>query len=41
MIKEEEEKKGSGLSRREFMKLGGLAATVPMVVGPTVLTVAG
>ena len=30
-----------GLSRREFMKLGGLAATVPMMVGPTVLTVAG
>jgi xanthine dehydrogenase YagT iron-sulfur-binding subunit len=41
MIKEEEEKQGSGLSRRQFMKLGGLAATVPMVVGPTVLTVAG
>ena len=40
MIKDDE-KQGSGLSRREFMKLGGLAATVPMVVGPTVLTVAG
>jgi xanthine dehydrogenase YagT iron-sulfur-binding subunit len=40
MIKDEE-KQSSRLSRREFMKLGGLAATVPMVVGPTVLTVAG
>lgn len=40
-MNKDDEKQGSGLSRREFMKLGGLAATVPMVVGPTVLTVAG
>jgi len=41
MKKDDGKQDGSGLSRREFMKLGGLAATVPMVVGPTVLTVAG
>jgi xanthine dehydrogenase YagT iron-sulfur-binding subunit len=39
LMNKDDEKQG--LSRREFMKLGGLAATVPMVVGPTVLTVAG
>jgi xanthine dehydrogenase YagT iron-sulfur-binding subunit len=41
MKKDDGKQDGNGLSRREFMKLGGLAATVPMVVGPTVLTVAG
>jgi xanthine dehydrogenase YagT iron-sulfur-binding subunit len=41
VLMNKDDKQGSALSRREFMKLGGLAATVPMVVGPTVLTVAG
>ena len=33
--------KTSGLSRREFLKISGITATVPMVVGPTVIQVAG
>lgn len=30
-----------GVSRRDFMKIGGIAIATPMVVGPTVLQVAG
>lgn len=30
-----------GVSRRDFMKISGLVAATPMVVGPTVLTVDG
>ena len=33
--------KPSGVSRREFLKISGLTAAVPMVVGPTVIEVAG
>ena len=33
--------KPSGVSRREFIKISGLTAAVPMVVGPTVIEVAG
>ena len=32
---------GSGLSRRDFLRISGIAASVPMVVGPTVVKVAG
>lgn len=31
----------NGVSRRDFMKIGGIAIATPMVVGPTVLQVAG
>ena len=31
----------SGISRREFLKISSIAASAPLVVGPTVLTVAG
>ncbi len=31
----------SGLSRRDFLKLGGITLTVPMVVGPKVIDVGG
>jgi xanthine dehydrogenase YagT iron-sulfur-binding subunit len=33
--------KFSSLSRREFLKISGVAASVPLVVGPTVVTVEG
>ena len=33
--------KSSSLSRREFLKISGVAASVPLVVGPTVVTVEG
>lgn len=32
---------GNGLTRRDFMKISGLTVAVPMVVGPTVVKVAG
>jgi xanthine dehydrogenase YagT iron-sulfur-binding subunit len=32
---------GTGLSRRDFLKLSGISVAVPMVVGPRVLEVAG
>lgn len=37
----DERQKPDGFSRRDFMKLGGLAAATPVIVGPKVLTVAG
>jgi xanthine dehydrogenase YagT iron-sulfur-binding subunit len=43
-MSEEERKKrddSSGVSRRDFMKLSGLAIATPIVVGPTVLEVEG
>jgi xanthine dehydrogenase YagT iron-sulfur-binding subunit len=33
--------KPSGVSRREFLKISGITVSVPMVVGPTVIEVAG
>ncbi|MGH9522030.1 MAG: (2Fe-2S)-binding protein [Terriglobales bacterium] len=38
---EEGEPSRDGVSRRDFLKLGAVAVTVPAVVGPTVLKVAG
>lgn len=38
---EETEQPRDGVSRRDFLKLGAVAVTVPAVVGPTVLKVAG
>jgi xanthine dehydrogenase YagT iron-sulfur-binding subunit len=38
---EDSEQTRDGVSRRDFLKLGAVAVTVPAVVGPTVLTVAG
>jgi xanthine dehydrogenase YagT iron-sulfur-binding subunit len=35
------DEKISGLSRREFLKISGITVSVPMVVGPTVVKVAG
>ena len=40
-ILEEDEQPRDGVSRRDFLKLGTLAVTVPAVIGPTVLTVDG
>src|SRR5437899_1092023 len=36
-----ENKDSSGVSRRDFLKISSVAVTVPMVVGPTVVKVAG
>jgi xanthine dehydrogenase YagT iron-sulfur-binding subunit len=33
--------KSSGLSRRDFLKISGVAASAPLVVGPTVIKVEG
>jgi len=41
MSNEERGKLGNGLSRRDFMKLGGLAATVPAMLGPQMVEAAG
>lgn len=38
---EEDEQPRDGVSRRDFLKLGAVAVSVPAVVGPTVLNVAG
>jgi len=38
---EDSESPREGVSRRDFLKIGTLAVTVPAVVGPTVLTVEG
>lgn len=35
------EENGNGLSRRSFLKIGGLAAAVPVVTGPTIIRVGG
>src|SRR5258708_33517982 len=35
------DQKTSGLSRRDFLKISGITVSVPMVVGPTVIQVAG
>jgi len=35
------DEKTSGLSRREFLKISAITVSVPMVVGPTVIKVAG
>ncbi|HYE23781.1 MAG TPA: (2Fe-2S)-binding protein [Clostridia bacterium] len=40
-MSDEDRKHPDGMSRRDFMKLGGLTVAVPMVVGPTVVQVAG
>src|SRR4051794_29896867 len=40
-ILEEREQPREGVSRRDFLKLGAVAVTVPAVIGPTVLTVEG
>ena len=40
-ILEEAEHPREGVSRRDFLKLGAVAVTVPAVMGPTVLTVEG
>jgi xanthine dehydrogenase YagT iron-sulfur-binding subunit len=40
-ILEEQEQPREGVSRRDFLKLGAVAVTVPAVMGPTVLTVEG
>jgi xanthine dehydrogenase YagT iron-sulfur-binding subunit len=40
-IVEESEQPREGVSRRDFLKLGAVAVTVPAVMGPTVLTVEG
>ncbi len=40
-ILEEREQSREGVSRRDFLKLGAVAVTVPAVIGPTVLTVEG
>jgi len=40
-ILEENEQPREGVSRRDFLKLGAVAVTVPAVIGPTVLTVEG
>ncbi len=40
-ILEEHEQPRDGVSRRDFLKLGAVAVTVPAVIGPTVLTVEG
>jgi len=36
-----DEQSESGVSRRDFLKISSIAATAPMVVGPTVVKVAG
>jgi len=41
ILEEEGEAAREGVSRRDFLKLGAVAVTVPAVVGPTVLTVEG
>ena len=38
---ETQEQPREGVSRRDFLKLGAVAVTVPAVIGPTVLTVDG
>ena len=38
---EDDPQSGSGVSRRQFLKISGVAAAVPMVIGPTVIKVAG
>ena len=40
-IRQEDEQPRDGVSRRDFLKLGAVAVSVPAVVGPTVLKVAG
>jgi len=35
------DQKTSGLSRRDFLKISGITVSVPMMVGPTVIQVAG
>ena len=41
-MSDREREKASGVSRREFLKISGIAAaSVPLVAGPAVLTVAG
>ena len=41
IVQNEQEEPRDGFSRRDFLKIGTIAVTVPAVVGPTVLTVEG
>ena len=41
MSKRKDGTSSSGVSRREFLKISGIAASAPMVMGPTVIQVAG
>jgi len=41
MSKRKDSSSSSGVSRREFLKISGIAASAPMVMGPTVIQVAG
>ena len=38
---EDQEKNASGVSRREFLKISGLSAAVPLVAGPKMVQAAG
>lgn len=40
-MSDQDDQKNSGLSRREFLKISALTTSVPLVLGPTVLEVAG
>lgn len=40
-MSDQEDQKNSGLSRREFLKISALTTSAPLVLGPTVLEVAG
>ena len=41
IVEDDQEQPRDGFSRRDFLKIGTIAVTVPAVVGPTVLTVEG
>lgn len=41
ILQDDQEQPRDGFSRRDFLKIGTIAVTVPAVVGPTVLTVEG
>ncbi|PYP88799.1 MAG: hypothetical protein DMF61_06430 [Blastocatellia bacterium AA13] len=41
MRDDEEDVEGSGLSRRDFLKVGGISLTVPLVIGHRVVKAAG
>jgi xanthine dehydrogenase YagT iron-sulfur-binding subunit len=41
VMSDREHETNPGVSRREFLKISGIAATVPLIAGATVLTVAG
>src|SRR5579859_6195770 len=40
-MSDQDEPKGLGISRREFLKISALTTSAPLVLGPTVLEVAG